>query len=133
MIKLLKLDFLGILFSLFLLGPRHWRWSLAAVAVAITATVLILIIWRVELTAYTMGGLFTQVELTGGRLSTLLLGLSGPFACYTVARFMDRRPMGESGWLKQILPWSELENPIAGTFAKYALLTAIFSVIKAFS
>jgi hypothetical protein len=41
--------------------------------------------------------------------------------------------MGEAGWWNQILPWSELENPMAGTFAKYALLAALFALFKAFS
>ena len=130
---MLKLDLAGVLFSLFVLGPRQWRWTLAAVAVAKLATLLTLIVWRVELTAYTMGGLFTQVELNGGPLSALLIGLAGPFACYAVAKLKARRPMGERGWFKQLLPWSELENPMAGTFAKYALLAALFSVFKAFS
>jgi len=129
---MLQLDLLGILLSLFLLGPRHWRWSLAAVGAALTATVLTIILLRVDLTAYTMGGLFTQVELEGGRLATLLVGMAGPFACYSVAKLITLRPMGEAGWLKQILPWSNLEKPMAGTFAKYALLSAIFSLIKAF-
>lgn len=85
------------------------------------------------MTAYTMGGLFAQVDLDGGRLTRLIIGSTGPFACYAVARLCSRRPMGEHGWLKQILPWSELENPMAGTFAKYALLAAIFNILKIFS
>jgi|SRR5690554_3329357 len=128
---MLRLDILGILISLFLLGPRNWRWSLAAAAVTMVATCAALLVWRVELVAYTMGGIFTQVDLTGGRLGALLLGYSGPFACYAVARLSCHRPMGEIGWLRQLLPWSKLENPMAGTFAKFALLTAIFITIQA--
>lgn len=127
---MLRLDFLGLLISLFLLGPKHWRWSLAAAGVALTATVLTLIVWRADLTAYTMGGIFTQVDLAGGRWPGLILGLAGPFACYTVARFAAKRPMGQTGWLRQILPWSELENPMAGTFAKFAVLAGVFSILK---
>ncbi|HBS92686.1 MAG TPA: hypothetical protein DEA85_01600, partial [Firmicutes bacterium] len=84
----LRLDILGILLSLFFLGPRNWRWSLAAAGVALAATLLFLVVWRADLTAYTMGGLFTQVELGGSRFSALLAGLPGPFACYAVAKFM---------------------------------------------
>lgn len=127
---MLRLDFLGVLLSLFLLGPRQWRWSLLAAGVALVSTVLTIIVLRVDLAAYTMGGVFTQVDLGGSRRVTLLIGLAGPFTCYAVARLMKRRPMGEGGWLKQILPWSVLENPVEGTFAKYALLTAVFSLIK---
>lgn len=127
---MLNLDFLGILLSIFLLGPRQWRWSLAAVGVSLLATVLTIIVLRVDLAAYTMGGIFTQVELGKGRLVTLLLSQAGPFACYSVARLKTRRPMGEKGWLRQLLPWSVLENPMEGAFAKYALLTAVFSAIK---
>ncbi|MGI6364732.1 MAG: hypothetical protein ACOX2G_03150 [Bacillota bacterium] len=127
---MLRLDFLGILLSLFLLGPRQWRWSLAAAGVSLLATLLTIIVLRVDLAVYTMGGVFTQVDLGNGRLVTLLIGLAGPFACYSIARLKKRRPMGEKGWLRQILPWSPLENPMEGTFAKYALLTAVFSIIK---
>ncbi len=130
---MLRLDILGILLSLFFLGPRNWRWSLAAAGVALAATLLFLVVWRADLTAYTMGGLFTQVELGGSRFSALLAGLPGPFACYAVAKFMAGRPMGQAGWLRQILPWNELENPAAGTFAKYALLSAVFCLIKTLS
>lgn len=126
----MRIDFLGILLSVFLLGPRQWRWSLAAAGVSLLATVLTIVVLRIDLAAYTMGGVFTQVDLGSGSLSTLLLGQAGPFACYSVARLKKRHPMGEKGWLKQILPWSALENPLEGTFAKYALLTAVFSVLK---
>lgn len=127
---MLRIDFLGILVSLFLLGPRQWRWSLAAAGVSLLATVLTIIVLRVELAAYTMGGIFTQVDLDKGPLVTLLLSQVGPFVCYSVARLKKRCPMGEQGWLRQILPWSTLENPMEGAFAKYALLTAVFSAIK---
>lgn len=129
---MLRLDILGLMLSVFILGPKYWRWSLAAAGVGLTATLLTLVVWRVNLTAYTMGGVFTQVELEGGRLGALLVGSAGSFASYAVARFICSKPMGESGWIKQILPWSELENPVAGTFAKYALLTAVFNIIKTF-
>ncbi|GEM_PF-1274834 len=132
MMPLLRLDIFGLLLSLFLLGPRQWRWSLAAAGVALAATILTFLVLRVEVTAYTMGGVFTQVELGGGRLGNLALGLAGPFACYAVARLKAGRPMGEAGWLRQLLPWSRLENPLAGTFAKYALLAAVFNIIQAF-
>ena len=130
---MLRLDFLGILVSVFLLGPKNWRWSLWAAAVAKITTVLILVLWRVDLAAYTMGGLFTEVDMVGGRLPTFVLGLMGPFVCYGVARMTVRHPMGKAGWLKQILPWSELDHPMAATFAKYAMLAAIFNIITAFS
>ena len=128
---MLRLDILGILVTLFLLGPRNWRWSLGAVAVAKLTTVLMMVVWQVDLTVYTMGGLFTQMELAGGRLTTLILGLVGPFACYAVARMTVRYPMGEAGWLRQSLPWSTLEHPMAATFAKYAMLSAAFSIFRA--
>lgn len=130
---MLRLDILGLLLSLFFLGPRYWRWSLAAAGVALAATLLALVVWKADLVAYTMGGLFTQVELGGSRFYALLAGLPGPFACYAAAKLMAGRPMGQAGWLRQILPWSELENPAAGTFAKYALLSALFALIKSFS
>ena len=127
---MLRLDILGILLSLFFLGPRNWRWSLAAAGVALVATFLTLLVWPADLTAYTMGGLFTQVELGGGPIGSLLAGLAGPFACFAAAKFIVRKPMGKAGWLRQILPWSELENPAAGTFAKYALFSAMFCLVK---
>lgn len=130
---MLRLDILGILLTLFFLGPKHWRWSLAAAGVAFTATVFLLVVWQAELVAYTNGGLFSQMELAEGKFSSLLAALPGSFSCYTVAKLIAWRPMGQAGWLKQLLPWSPLENPAAGTFAKYALLSALFSLFKALS
>lgn len=130
---MLRLDVIGILLSLFFLGPKNWRWSLAAAGVAWASTLLLLLVWKTDLVAYTMGGLFTHIELAEGSLVTLLAALAGPFVCYAVARLTVRRPMGEAGWWNQILPWSELENPMAGTFAKYALLAALFALFKSFS
>lgn len=130
---MLRLDVFGILLTLFFLGPRHWRWSLAAAGVAWVSTLLFLLVWKADLVAYTMGGLFTQVELKGGSLGTLLASLPGSFVCYAAARLKTQRPMGDAGWLKQILPWSEIENPMAGTFAKYALLSALFALLKTLS
>ncbi len=127
---MLRLDFFGLLLTLFFLGPKHWRWGLAAAGVALVTTVLFLVVWKADLVAYTMGGLFTQVELASRSLGTLLAALVGPFAVYAVAKIMAWRPMGQVGWLRQILPWSELENPAAGTFAKYALLSALFALVK---
>lgn len=130
---MLRLDVIAILLSLFFLGPKNWRWSLAAAGVAWVSTLLLLLVWKAELVAYTMGGLFTHVELEAASLGTLLAALAGPFVCYAVARLTARKPMGEAGWWKQILPWSEMENPMAGTFAKYALLAALFALFKALS
>ena len=129
---MLRLDILGILISVFLLGPRNWRWTLAAAGIAKLTTILMLMVWRVELTAYTMGGLFTQVD-TAGRFTSIIIALSGPFACYAVARLAVVQPMGSSGWLKQLLPWSELEHPMAATFAKFGLLAGVFSLVKVFN
>jgi len=100
---------------------------------ALLSTLLVLIVWRVDLAAYTMGGLFTQVDAQGGRLTRLAVGLTGPFVCYAAARLKARRPMGDRGWLKQMLPWSELEHPMAGTFAKYAFLAAVFNILRTFA
>lgn len=127
---MVRLDILGILLTLFLMGPKYWRWSLGAVGISMAATLLLLIILKSDLIAYTMGGLFTQVELKDSPLWALLFGFFGPLASYTVAKFIAWRPMGEAGWSKQLLPWSELENTGAGTLAKYALLAALFSAIK---
>lgn len=127
---MVQLDILGIFLTLFILGPKYWRWSLGAVGISMVATLLLLIIFRADLIVYTMGGLFTQVELRDSPFWALLLGLAGPFASYTVAKIIAWRPMGETGWSKQLLPWSELENIGAGTLAKYALLAAVFSAIK---
>lgn len=130
---MLRLDILGLLLTLFFLGPKHWRWSLAAAGVALVATLLFLIVWQTDLIAYTMGGLFSQLELNNNSFTGLLAGLVGPFACYAVAKFIAWRPMGKTGWLKQLLPWSELENPRAGTFAKYAILSVLFALVKLLS
>mgnify|MGYP000867214662 CR=1 FL=1 len=108
---MLRLDFFGLLLTLFFLGPKHWRWGLAAAGGALVTTVLFLVVWKADLVA-------------------LLAALVGPFAVYAVAKIMAWRPMGQVGWLRQILPWSELENPAAGTFAKYALLSALFALVK---
>lgn len=128
---MVRLDIAGVVFTLFLLGPRNWRWSLAAIGVGKLATLLILVLWRVPLAAYTMGGMFTQVDLEGGGVfSTLVITLTGPFCCYTVARLATSSPLGDEGWWNQLLPWSELSHPMAATFAKYALLSGLFGVGK---
>ena len=73
---MLRLDILGLLLSLFFLGPRHWRWSLAAAGVAFASTVILLLVWQAELVAYTNGGLFSQMELAEGKISSLLAATS---------------------------------------------------------
>ena len=65
MMPLLRLDIFGLLLSLFLLGPRQWRWSLAAAGVALAATILTFLVLRGGSDLY-HGGVFTQVELGGG-------------------------------------------------------------------
>lgn len=128
---MVQLDILGVLLTVFCLGPKNWRWGLIATGISLAATLLTLIVLKAGLVAYTMGGLFTQVELADSPFWALLFALSGPFACYATAKIMVWRPMGQSGWLKQLLPWSELENVGAGTLAKYALFTAVFCTLNA--
>lgn len=129
---MVRLDIVGILFSLFLLGPRNWRWSLAAMAVGKLATLITLVLWRLPLAAFTMGGLFTQIELEANFISALVVTGAGPFFCYTVARLAASRPLGDREWWKQLLPWSELAHPMAATFVKYAMLSGLFGVYKLF-
>ncbi|MTI94838.1 MAG: hypothetical protein FH749_05030 [Firmicutes bacterium] len=129
---MVRLDVLGILLTVFLLGPANWRWSLLAMAIAKGATLLLLVFGQAPVIAYTMGGMFNQLELDGQLVKAILLIFAGPVACYSFVRFQTSRPFGDKNLFAQLLPWSELENPLRVTVVKYALFSALFNIVSYF-
>lgn len=128
---MIRLDLLGILLTLFLLGPRYWRHSLVAVGLGALATLVVLLFWQVPLAAFTIGGIFSQVEPHRAWFRGLVAALAGPFVCYSVARMRSRDPLATSygGW-DWLMPWNEPREPLAAALAKYGVLAAIYVLYK---